>query len=177
MVVKLVASLCHLSFARHAACNRSRNASRSNAGQLMCAGMRHTPAMPQQRSFVAGLNSLEWVVIARTGQEYSAKQQQRARQHDVSVGIRQIIHLECACLTMMMLPTFSCFLSFVLCSLYDSVLSRWISMHTGVAVLFSLITLHATYSTDQPAFCIGPLAPRVIMDFSVNSLHSCRCVP
>ena len=109
MVVKLVAGLCHLSFALHAACNSSRNASRSNAGQLMYAGMIH-PVMPQQRSFVAGLNSLEWVVIARTGQEYSAKQQQRARQHAVSVGIRQIIHLECACLTMMMLPTFSCFI-------------------------------------------------------------------
>ena len=84
MVVKLVAGLCHLSFALHAACNSSRNASRSNAGQLMYAGMIH-PVMPQQRSCVAGLNSLEWVVIAGTGQEYSAKERQRARQHAVSV--------------------------------------------------------------------------------------------
>ena len=98
MVVKLVAGLCHLSFALQAACNSSCNASRSNAGQLMYAGMIH-PVMPQQRSCVAGLNS-----------EYSAKEQQRARQHAVSVGIRQIIHLECACLTMMMLRTFSCFI-------------------------------------------------------------------
>ena len=72
MVVKLVGGLCHLSFALDAACNSSRNASRGNAGQLMHAGMRH-PVMPQQLLCVAGLNSLEWVVIARTGQEYSAK--------------------------------------------------------------------------------------------------------
>ena len=76
MVVKLVAGLCHLSFALHAACNSSRNASRRYAGQLMYAGMIH-PVMPQQRSCVAGLNSLEWVVIAGTGQEYSAKEHQR----------------------------------------------------------------------------------------------------
>ena len=99
----------NLSFALDAACNSSRNASRGNAGQLMYAGMRH-PVMPQQLSCVAGLNSLEWVVIARTGQEYSAKEQQRARQHAVSVGIRKSIHLEFACLPMMMLRTFSCFI-------------------------------------------------------------------
>ena len=98
-----------MSFALDAACNSSRNASRGNAGQLMYAGMRH-PVMPQQLSCVAGLNSLEWVVIARTGQEYSAKEQQRARQHAVSVGIRKSIDLEFACLPMMMLQTFSCFI-------------------------------------------------------------------
>ena len=48
----------------------------------MYAGMRH-PVMPQHMSCMAGLNSLEWVVIARTGQEYSAKEQQRARQNAV----------------------------------------------------------------------------------------------
>ena len=110
MVVKLVAGLCHLSFALHAACNSSRNASRSNAGQLMYAGMIH-PVMPQQRSCVAGLNSLEWVVIAGTGQENSAKERQRARQHAVSVGIRQIIHFEFACLTMMMFRSAGSFVS------------------------------------------------------------------
>ena len=79
----------------------------------MYAGIRQ-PVMPQKLSCVAGLNSLEWVVIARTGQEYSAKEQQRARQHAVSVGIRKIIHLEFACLTMMMLRTFSCFIFFIM---------------------------------------------------------------
>ena len=172
MVVTLVAGLCHLSFALHAACNSSRNASRSNAGQPMYAGMRH-PVMPKQRSCVAGLNSLEWVVIVRTGQEYSLKEQQRARQHAVSVGIHQIIHLEFACLTMMMLRTFSCFISCIMLVVWQCSIEMDLNAHACVAVLFSLITLHTTYSTDLPAFCIGPLAPRVIMDFFVNSLHFC----
>ena len=33
-------------------------------------------------------------------------------------------------------------------------------MHTGAAVLSSLIPLQTTYSTDLPAFCLGPLPPR-----------------
>ena len=74
MVVKLVAGLCHLSFAVDAVCNSSRNANRSDAGQQVYVACWHEPSCDDSAaaSTAAGLNSLEWVVFARTGQGHSA---------------------------------------------------------------------------------------------------------
>ena len=74
MVIELVAGLCRLSLAFHAACNGSPNVRRIQASRCMLVtlvGLRQ-PAMTRQHSCRAGFSLFACLLLAQTGQAYSA---------------------------------------------------------------------------------------------------------
>ena len=72
MVFKLVAGLCRLSLALH---NSYPNVRRSGRCMLVTFACLRQPVMIRQQSCSAGFNLFACVVLAQTGQAYSAAEQ------------------------------------------------------------------------------------------------------
>ena len=71
MVVPLVAGLCRLSLAFHAACNGSSNVRRSNSDQQVTFAGSRQPVMIRKHSCRAGFSLFACLLLAQTGQAYS----------------------------------------------------------------------------------------------------------